>query len=1133
MRSAANSLMHWFLLVVALALTPSLRAQADVALHGKTVDSTGTGISALITVHVAPDDSEIARGVSAADGSFLISLPRLPSRITVDASTRSGLIGSVQVDSLAVLGSGGEPILIQLRELQRLAPVQVRARYQRRPSVFSFFDTDPSSRVEATGATAVEWLDPLAVGGMDALLRASPELLITNEGQSSLLGAPSASNQLQVGGVRVPGELVSGQLGGTIATSPWDATIGGAAGATVDLFRGPAANYRSAYLTFRSGVGGVPGWIGSVGDAPGVAVPVQIGVGATGPAGRFGYRANMFVSRDATILPRWDRALSGLQREILDSVSTVLGTPTVQLSSVDVRAGFIGRLDILPFNTKKVLALTSALTRATRDGGTRGAFLTGSLGTEFIEDVGLLQLESTRVLRERVLWSSSVSGSVARSDVRRATAAPTIVLTDPATGNVFVTGGASPQSGGDIVAGQAHSKATWYSTNNKVRYVAQLQTRTEHARQAVRDAHGTFTSISFDALRNAEAILLSRDAGSSATTASSIVFAPSTSARLDLGRSGSLTLGIRADAWTVEHVAASGSLRYVDISPRVALLRRIGARSADRGPVATVRVGAGRFTDWPDVRQWSDAWRGTGAERELCSGDNVPTIQLANAAPDCGGSGTVQRIGRTIAGGDLRPTAANRADVSVAIAEVMPGVRAELGAALAQNSRMGARLSPLARVAVTDRLAGERDRALLVPAASIGADGVVPVAPISNAEPARLVPEGRSTAQQWRVRVASRDPFARTKVDAVYTLTTGRERSLSVASPATAPGFVSGPLAAGGRHTFALSVGTWIGAAEVRLAGMARSGLRFTPLADRDLNGDGRVNDAAYVPADVAETWVSAAPRGMRSCVRAAAGRIAAVNSCTGPWSVSSLLLASIPGVPFGMRHGAVIEVQLSNPLGLLARGSGQSRVVFGDVAAVTPTLARVTGFDVAAGRFLSEPLRGFGRTAGLSPRISAPVRLAVSARLPLGPSVTSQRTEVALRAMRRDTSAEAQQGAALEFLGDIPPLPIIVLQASDAIGITADQREALQALTGRWMGSAAGIVLGAVRGEERPNDGRTPRERVVQARSLFLDDVSAIAAEIRQLLSADQVDLLPETTQRLLNPRFLRFLSLQDAGGF
>jgi len=138
------------------------------------------------------------------------------------------------------------------------------------------------------------------------------------------------------------------------------------------------------------------------------------------------------------------------------------------------------------------------------------------------------------------------------------------------------------------------------------------------------------------------------------------------------------------------------------------------------------------------------------------------------------------------------------------------------------------------------------------------------------------------------------------------------------------------------------------------------------------------VNDAVYVPQSQSEAWASAVERGARSCVRAASGRIAAIGSCTGPWSVVSLFLASIPGARFGLPLGSDLSVQISNPLGMIRRVNG---VTFGSPAPVNATLLHVTRFDAASQRFTGEPMRGFGKPLGLSAGISDPVRLAVGIR--------------------------------------------------------------------------------------------------------------------------------------------------------
>jgi hypothetical protein len=1110
--------MWWSLCMVAPA-----SAQHTAVIHGRIVDSAGT-VSAVVVRATSTDGSELGRGISTKEGTFQISVTALPAHLYIDATTTGGQIAHLEIDSASVGKSSAIPIIVRLRRTIALPTVNVRAHFQRRPSVFSFFESEPSSRTESFGVAVTPWIDPMNTGSLSALLQASPELMMNGDGSASALGAPGSSNQLQIGGVRVPGGLVIGNLGGTISVSPWDITVGGAAGATMNLLVPRASRYRESYGIIRTGVSGTPGWLGSR-ATPGVSIPIQGTGSMSRPIGRLGYRINAFVSSESSPLPRWDGAISEGTRHVLDSLSAVLREPTVQGAARNIQAGILGRLDFVPFDNKRVLALTGGFTRNSQSGGTGQSLVTASAGSKLVEDVALLNLEATRVLGERVLWTSVLNTAYSTTSNQPASLAPTIVGRDTVSGNAFVAGGSSPQPATSIFSAEARSTGTWYSTDNATRYVGQLQLRFEQGHVGNRIEHATFSSSSVDALAAGRAVAFQLTGAGNAATARSLVFSPAASASHELGKRASLLLGIRADGWTTSGVSQSGSMSHVDVSPRVAVLRQIGTRAVSHSAIATLRVGAGRFTDWPSVQQWSDAWRGLEMSQQFCAGSNVPMISLSPGALACS-AGATQILSRTVAGNDLRPTASNRADASLSFSEITRGIRGEVGAAISQNSRLPARLSPLTAAGIADQLNGDGGRALLVPAISIGTNGVVPVAPIpfGVSDATELLSGGKSLVTQWRVRLATRDPFAQFKWDATYTLSTGHEQTFGVASPFSAPAYITAPLGAGGRHTLALSFGGWIGDTEVHLAGIARSGLRFTPLADRDLNGDGRANDAVFIPAAQADVWADAVPSNARSCIRAAAGRIAGINSCTGPWSISSILVASIPGVHFGLRNGSSIDLQISNPLGAVFRGGS---VAFGRVTPVNQTLLHVTGFDSTSRGFRGNVLPGFGQPLVLQ-GWADPVRAVVSIRIPLGPSIISQRADEALTSLRSDTSARALQGAATRYFSDLPPLPMIILQSGNTLQLTGDQRRLLQSLAERWNASARdAMLIGSV------SNTAVARQRLVRARSKFLDEVSVIAEEIRRVLTPDQVDLLPAAIQGSLNPRFLRFLSERDAASF
>ena len=1122
------------LLVVALdgITAVSARAQGATVVSGRAVDSAGGGVKALIIARPAAGSAvELGRGTSDSAGNFNVKLSASPATVTLEAIVSGTRAASVELDSAAIRKSKAEPVVLHLRAPHPLAPVRVQARYQKRPSVYNFMESEPSTRVESINQ-ATEWLDPLSMGDIATIFRAMPDMLVNADGSASLLGAPSSANQLQLGGMKVPAGLVTGLDGASVTGSPWDITVGGASGATANVESNPPRPNHSSYIVATTGLAGVPNGESSLGGARGLDIPVQVNLGSSGPVGKFGYYGSAFLQSENVNLPRWPDALDMTTRNVVDSIANVLGTPTIDANSRSTQGGVIGRFDFFPYGGKRILALTSALTRSQQTGGMPGGYFTRSFGSDAVQNVGLLQLESKNVLKQRVLLTSTIGASVATSDVTRDAIAPTIILTDLSGGNAIMTGGAPPQSSSRVVTAEARSTSVWYSRDNKTRYVAQLQARGEHARLGGTLPHSTFAVSSIDALQAGEGVALTRESGTVPASAGSFVFAPAVGARHDLGPNGSLLIGIRADAWVTDGIETSGSLRRVDVSPRVSLYQRLGKRSADRGPIASLRIGAGRFTSWPDVQQWADAWSGADATRQVCSGSDVPELSLDVEAAPCVTGGVVQTVGRTIAVGDLRPSTSNRADGSLTFGDAIPGIMLQLGAAVAQNNNIAVRPSPFIGAPVLAQLVGDGGRALLVPQSQVGSDGVVGVAQIPEglAGVSLLTPGGSSSAQQWRVKIGSSDSFQRVTWTAMYVLTTGHQRFMTIASPTSSPGFISGPLSSGGKHSVAFSLGTWIGSANVRISGLARSGGRFTPLADRDLNGDGIANDAAFIPQALANTWANAVSPDVRSCIRESAGRIAGFNSCTGPWSVSSLIYASIPGPALGLARGYSISVQLSNPLAVFAGGSG---LIFGNAEPVNATLVHITGFDSQSHAFRSEPLSGFGKPSGLATGVSGPMRFAIGIHVPLGPSVISQRTDKVLALLQSDSSGGSRNGAGMEYLGDIPPIPLMVLQSADALQLTASQRKELQTLGSRWIATASRLVLSAYRAGPRgdPGGAAAVRRRLAQARIEFFVETTGMNYEIRKLLTADQIDLLPDYLTMMLNPRFWKFVSLQDAG--
>ncbi len=1004
-----------------------------------------------------------------------------------------------------------------------LSKVTVRATRRRVPSVRAGAIGDATSRDEPQ---SFQLLDALTQGTLGALLGASPEFVATAGGGFSLLGSAPESNQLTLGGVRLPSGFVTGAVRSTITASPWDVSNGGAAGATINLALARGNTHRSAYMVARSSASGV---IAGGTDAPtGLTLPLQLSVAADGPLGRYRYSISGFVNHDAVNLRRWDSALTPASRGVLDSVAAVGGAPLLRASEVRRQYGVLTRLDLPRPTTngpeRQSDVFTLALSRTSDDGGTRGGFATGSAGFTSLLDVGALQFESVRIVRGIARVTSNVAISTSESSVARQSRAPVVLLTDNGLGAIVNVGGSAPQPTTRVSSAEARSQAVWFSAGNTRRYLLQVQSRYEGMRVGSLESQSTFSVSSAADLQQGRAVALTRGLATDGAGARTGVLAPAASIGFDLGRRGSMLIGARADGWMASDIVRGVTLRGLDLSPRVSFQQQVGHRSRGRGAFGTLRGGVGRFADWPSLQQWSPAWSSTGGQAVACSGAAVPPVDIMNSAAECLGGAAAVSTGRLLAASTLAPVVSSRGELSLEVHQLARGVRAEFGVSASQSDRMAVVRSPYFARTVVGRLIGEAGRALIVDPAAITSNGIVPQASLPADERAApiLAPDGRASGYQYRVRLATRDPWARTQLEANYAWNGGSQRAAVTAPAFAAPGLLTAP-ATGNRHTIMTSIGTWIGVSQFYATVIARSGLRFTPRADRDLNGDGAANDAAFVPVDRAAEWASASPAAVRSCIRNTAGTVIAPNACAGPWSVSSMLMAQIPGPKLGLPRGMEVTLQVTNPTALLARGGG-GNVTFGGAAWVDPTLVRVTGFDPAAQRFRTERLQGFGRAVGLSRTVTDPVRIAISLRIPLGRSAFDRRMDETVAILATDTSAAMRTRVAENVFGYLPNIPEVFLKQIPRLQLTREQREALEALDAEWK-----TITPRAAAQLSARDARDPlaRRALLEARAVAVADVQRIMLQVRQLLTSSQLAVLEPYEATLLNQRLVRWVEL------
>jgi hypothetical protein len=271
------------------------------------------------------------------------------------------------------------------------------------------------------------------------------------------------------------------------------------------------------------------------------------------------------------------------------------------------------------------------------------------------------------------------------------------------------------------------------------------------------------------------------------------------------------------------------------------------------------------------------------------------------------------------------------------------------------------------------------------------------------------------------------------------------------------------------------------------------SGVRYTPMVAQDINGDGLVNDRAFVanPATAGGTGlanqisalVAAAPAGARTCLLAQAGTIARANSCQTPWRAQlDLNLAFAPPQSLGIGSRLRVTTTLLNTGGALVRLFGLENTLLGQSAAssnVDQRLLYVTGFDSANQRFQYKVNQLFGEPLdyGTARRRYPPFQLQIGVEYRLGYPPTAQIARNAgVFSKSGDTVGMAAQVRAnfTRLLGGNPVAEILALR--DSLGLTPDQVSSIEALnrefTARIDSVQAPVVAAMVaRGKRLTND--------------------------------------------------------------
>jgi hypothetical protein len=270
------------------------------------------------------------------------------------------------------------------------------------------------------------------------------------------------------------------------------------------------------------------------------------------------------------------------------------------------------------------------------------------------------------------------------------------------------------------------------------------------------------------------------------------------------------------------------------------------------------------------------------------------------------------------------------------------------------------------------------------------------------------------------------------------------------------------------------------------------------------------------------------APGRTRKCLEQQLGRIAARNSCRGPWSSSASLTITFDRAKLRMPQRGEISLSLSNPLGaadLLINGSGNLRG-WGQNASPDPSLLYVRGFDPATQQYKFEVNNRFGATRPQFLAQRAPVVLTAFMKIDLGPTREKQTLAMRLQSGRTQPGMRYPETSLRTFGTNSLPNPLsTILRQQDSLRLTAMQADSIASMNRRYTYRADSLWTPVARYMAAlPNryDGGEAYDRYIRARRTQIDMLTRIVTAVRELLTPEQLRKLPSPVVNLLDPRYL-----------
>jgi hypothetical protein len=408
----------------------------------------------------------------------------------------------------------------------------------------------------------------------------------------------------------------------------------------------------------------------------------------------------------------------------------------------------------------------------------------------------------------------------------------------------------------------------------------------------------------------------------------------------------------------------------------------------------------------------------------------------------------------------------------------------------------------------------------------------------------------RSVSRQLQLTITPLSLNSKFTWSLAYTLGSVRDRVTGFSSTAGNPFGVSEARSSmDWRHQIQVTLGANVFDL-IRVSWFQRftSGTPYTPIASGDINGDGYANDRAFVfnPAGAADTTLASgmsrllatSPRSVRSCLNSQLGRIAARNSCEGPWTSMGFLSIAFNPLKVRLPQRATLSLQVANPLGaldLMLHGEGHLHG-WGQTPTPDPRLLIVRGFDPNADRFVYDVNPRFGATSQAVSTVRNPVAITLSLRLDLGPTRERQNLTQTLD-RGRTRPGTRMPGSYLRAVygsgGILNPIATILGQA-DSLQLTGQEADSLATLNRWYVTHLDSLWTPVIRHYVALPDHYDQDEvydRYRKVREASVDLLVAAAPQIRSLLTAAQLRRLPDLIVAYLDPRYLAAIRSGTSG--